>query len=234
MSEHLAGLMLGLAGSLHCAVMCGPLMLTLRRGGGAGATGRGSGVVPLVAYHAARLAAYGTAGIAAGAAGDGATMLGAGRALAWVGGVVLLASAASHLTVRPLLPLPSPTRLLARLGSASRLQTTRAPLVGALVAGALNACLPCGMVYAALTVAASTGAASDGLRFMLLFGVGTVPALLGTWLVAGMLTPVVRRRLRYSTPVALAVVGLLLIARGYSGGVTASAAHPSHVSAHAH
>jgi sulfite exporter TauE/SafE len=234
MSTDLAGVLLGFAGSLHCVAMCGPLMLTLRRATTAGGARLAPGLVSLAAYHGARLAVYGAAGTAAGAAGDVAVLMGAGRALAWLGGAVLLATAASQFTIRPLLPRVSFGWLRAALGFASRFRTTRSPLCGAVLGGALNACLPCGMVYAALTVATSTGESSAGLRFMLLFGLGTLPALAGTWLAAGVLGPVVRNKLRFATPVALAVVGLMLMARGYAGGVQAPATHRVHASAHVH
>jgi sulfite exporter TauE/SafE len=213
MNEHLAGLTLGFAGSLHCAAMCGPLMLAWRRGREAGSAGRG---------------------VAAGAAGEVVGTLGAGRAMAWLAGAVLLAAAASHVTHVPSLPGLPLTRVLARLGHASRTQASRRPWLSALLGGALNACLPCGMLYAALTVAAATGTSSAGWRFMLLFGLGTLPALAGTWLAADLLTPHLRNRLKYSAPVALALVGLLLIARGYAGNGAAAATHRLHTPAHAH
>jgi sulfite exporter TauE/SafE len=73
------------------------------------------------------------------------------------------------------------------------------------------------MVYAALTAAATLGRPGAGLAFMVLFGLGTLPALAAVWLLAGVVTPALRRGFTYATPAALVIVGLMLIARGYAG-----------------
>lgn len=43
--------------------------------------------------------------------------------------------------------------------------------------GALNGLLPCGLVYAAAIGSTATGSLSTGVAFMVLFGLGTWPAL---------------------------------------------------------
>jgi sulfite exporter TauE/SafE len=222
MSELLAGLFLGLAGSVHCAAMCGPLTLALhgRRG------------VPLfVAHHAGRLSMYAAAGVAAGTGGHVVVVLGAGRGLAWLAGVVLLLSAASHLGIGPALSGLPLARIVGHVARASRSACREHPTAGAFAGGVLNAWLPCGMVYAALTAAAALGQPSAGLAFMALFGLGTLPALAAVWLLSGVVTPAVRRGLTCATPVALVVVGLMLIARGFTGPLPS----PDRIgSAHAH
>jgi sulfite exporter TauE/SafE len=70
------------------------------------------------------------------------------------------------------------------------------------------------MVYAALAAAAALGRPAEALLFMALFGTGTLPALAACWALAGAIAPALRQRLRFATPVALAAVGMLLIARG--------------------
>jgi sulfite exporter TauE/SafE len=212
-----AGLLLGLASSLHCAAMCGPVTLALH-----GPRQRGSGrpvpVVPKIAiHHAGRVSMYAVAGVAAGAAGHAITALGAGRVLAWAGGVLLLLTAAAHLGVGPALPGVPLARIVGRVARASRSVWQAHPVAGAFAGGILNAWLPCGMVYAALTAAAALGRPGAGMAFMALFGLGTVPALAAVWLLAGLVTPAMARAFRFGTPVALVIVGLLLIARGYAG-----------------
>lgn len=221
MSEVLGGLMLGLAGSLHCAAMCGPLTLALhgpsRPGSGRPRSGRPAPVLPVFAiYQAGRVSTYAAAGLAAGAAGHVITGLGAGRMLAWLAGAVLILSAATYLGIGPSIPAPPLARPVARLAHASRRIGLRHPAAGAFAGGVINACLPCGMLYAALTAAAALGRPIAGLTFMALFGLGSVPALAVVRLLAGAFTPAMRRGFRYGTPVVLVVVGLILIARGFA------------------
>jgi sulfite exporter TauE/SafE len=135
--------------------------------------------------------------------------------LAWLAGVALLVSATTHLGIGPALPGVPLARTVGRLARVCRGSFHRYPAAGAFTGGVLNACLPCGMVYAALTAAAALGRPVDGLAFMTLFGLGTAPALAAVWLLAGLFTPAVRRGFRHVTPVALVIVGLLLIARAY-------------------
>jgi sulfite exporter TauE/SafE len=168
--------------------------------------------------------------LAAGSAGHVVASFGAGRLLAWLAGGVLILSAAAHLGLAPAIPVPPLARPIARLAAASRRVGLRHPAAGAFAGGVLNAWLPCGMLYAALTAAAAFGRPGAGLVFMTLFGLGTTPALAAIWLLAGAVTPRLRRGFRYGTPVALVLVGMLLIARAYAG----PSSHGHAAAPHAH
>jgi sulfite exporter TauE/SafE len=231
MTELLAGLVLGFAGSAHCAAMCGPLAIALRgrAPGGDRSTVGGAGLFAL--YHGARLAAYAGLGLGAGAIGHALATMGIGRALSAVAGLALIAGALGSLGV---LPAPHALggvgRAVGRLARAGREATTGHAAAGAAVAGGLNALLPCGMLYAALTAAATFSRAGDAALFMVLFGLGTVPALAACWALAGSFRPAVRHRLRFVVPIALAAVGLQLIVRALPAE-RPPAAHAGH---HAH
>ncbi len=191
----LAGLLIGGAsGSLvHCAPMCGPFVL----GQVADRMARipaarlcearriGSGALPF--YHAGRLTTYAVLGAAAGLAGRALTRL------AWLdhlaGALLLLAALlfAAH-ALRRLLPAGRAgaagrgesaggwTRLLARLGAGIGQERPLAGLLTGLVLGLL----PCGFLYAALTVAAASLSPLQGALAMAAFGLGTVPVLVAT------------------------------------------------------
>jgi sulfite exporter TauE/SafE len=88
------------------------------------------------------------------------------------------------------------------------------PVVGVIAAGAANALLPCGLVYAALAAATAFGTTASAVSSMLSFGLGTVPMLAIISALARSVPPGLRLRLRFAAPLALAAVGLLLIARG--------------------
>ena len=235
-AEALGGLVLGVAGSAHCAAMCGPLALAIRaRAAGAPAPG-GPGRVTLFAlYHGARIATYAAAGLLAGAAGHALAALGLGRWLAIGAGLALVIGAAASLgVVRRLPPSSLIGTWLAHAARTARRVSDGHPALGALLAGALNAWLPCGMVYAALAAAAALGRSGEAALFMALFGAGTLPALAACWALADAIAPALRRRLRFATPVALAAVGILLIARGLPAAALAHGGHGIPAAPHAH
>ncbi|MCZ7635395.1 MAG: sulfite exporter TauE/SafE family protein [Verrucomicrobia bacterium] len=96
----------------------------------------------------------------------------------------------------------------------------RRPGLGALaVLGALNGLLPCGLVYVACFAAAATGQVLTAIEYMLVFGLGTVPMMLGLSLAGGALPVPLRLRLQRAIPYCLALVGVLLILRGLALGI---------------
>jgi sulfite exporter TauE/SafE len=84
--------------------------------------------------------------------------------------LVWFAGALAGLLPEPRIALPglggTMTRLLARDGPAPRF-----------LFGMANGLLPCGLVYAALALPVALGSARLGAAAMILFGLGTVPAL---------------------------------------------------------
>lgn len=203
----------GLAGSLHCVAMCGPILIGLQASLG----GRGAWAL----YHTGRLWTYGMLGWAAGWLGAElrhssidvawqralatlaalAVIFGGAAALGWLPGLRLKLSAPESCATGPR-RWPWLTGLIRQPGAAARL-----------LLGAIMGLLPCGLVYAALLVAASAGGPVIGALAMLCFGLGTLPALTAL-LLGGRLLPA---RLRTAGPrLAAAVlfgVGLLMLMR---------------------
>ncbi len=198
---------LGLAGSLHCVAMCGPLV-------GVVAPVLGRRLWPALLYQIGRVWSYAVIGALAGMAGASVGLIGLGRGLSVVAGVTMLGMAVGQAVRFPSAVGAWWTRHLARALGVVAGTRARHPRASALGAGAINGALPCGLVYAAALVAATTGRPLDGAGVMLAFGAGTVPMLLGIWIAASALATASRRRLAMLTPAALAVVGVLLVLRG--------------------
>jgi len=78
--------LLGFVGSLHCAGMCGPLVLLTPHVG----RGRAGFVVSRLAYHAGRLTVYAAIGAGMGLAGHTFTIAGLQRWVALAAGLALL------------------------------------------------------------------------------------------------------------------------------------------------
>lgn len=169
-----------LAGSLHCAAMCGPFMGAVVGFG----PERRPPALTQAAYHAGRLATYLALGAASGFLGRvldvGATYAGIGRISAIVAGALLLLSGASSLFAsRGFVPLRrrAPRRLGTSLGVLlAKMQNTR-PFPRALLLGLATTFVPCGWLYAFVATAAGTGRALSGMGVMFAFWLGTIPAL---------------------------------------------------------
>jgi sulfite exporter TauE/SafE len=168
------GLLLGLASSLHCAGMCGPIAASLMFGFGPNQRRA------LMAAQAGRILVYVAAGGLAGAAGAAfygafhhpaaflAVRAAAALSLGWIG-FSLLGLAPS---------LAGLDRIAAPVARAAA--ALRAPVAGgALAAGMVWGLLPCGLVYGALFYAALSGGPVNGVAVMAGFGLGTLPAVTG-------------------------------------------------------
>jgi sulfite exporter TauE/SafE len=210
----IAAFLLGLAGSLHCALMCGPLVLAIAS---ARQHNQGlSGVLHNSAYHTGRILTYCGLGAVSGLIGAAFIFAGFQRWLSITAGALVLLGTIS--AIRAKWTGPSGKWVLALKSRFGRLLGNRS--VGATVLlGGLNGLLPCGLVYVACASAAAGGGLTSGVATMLAFGLGTAPMLLSIGL-AG-------RLVRFSNPLRLrkvilscaAAAGILLIVRGLSLGI---------------
>jgi sulfite exporter TauE/SafE len=161
----------GLATSLHCAGMCGPLAC----GVGALARSESERMVAASVYHAGRLASYTTIGAMCGAVGReplGWFFRSPAVLLPWalVAALLLLASGLEKKIPRP--------AFLTRFAARMRFKAQRMPVAGgAWMTGLLTPFLPCGPLYAVFLALLASGSAARGAEVALAFGVGTVPLL---------------------------------------------------------
>lgn len=220
----LAGAVLGLAGSAHCAGMCGPLLLVvLGRGRGPGHTAWRATLL----YHLGRISMYTLLAVPAGYAGRELAVGGSGRVLAVVAGGLLLLAATGAGWHKWLLPLSQAwSNAVIHAGMKATTLTRRCPHAGYAVLGLVNGVLPCGLVYAAVTAAAASGTVAGSIAFMSGFGAGTIPALMAVTLAGASISPGLRRRLRFAGPSVVVLAGLLLIMRGVIPD--SSSAQPHH------
>lgn len=174
-----AGLVAGLAGSGHCLTMCGPIVGLLE-------AGTETGLPPLrrrVLYQTGRLLCYCLLGSIVVLISQSLLSLGgiefAGIILRLFAAVLLV-----MLGVRLLLGIDGfrffdaiGRKLWRRVSPAARLVLPVDRPLKALGAGFLWGLLPCGMVYTAAALAASTGTLRDAVLVMSAFWIGTLPAL---------------------------------------------------------
>ncbi len=180
-------LTLGLLGSFgHCVGMCSPFVLFVSRRYAAGGD-RAAAFAAQGWYTAGRVTTYAVLGAVAGALGvaveKAGAVVGMQRAALVVAGAVLVvwgAAALSDLvwrvgTSNPALAGFRGASLLARLSGAMKGRMPGHPFATGLFLGLL----PCGFLYSAVVAAVSRGSALEGAAALVLFGLGTAPALLG-------------------------------------------------------
>jgi sulfite exporter TauE/SafE len=204
---------MGAAGSLHCLGMCGPLALSLPLPQQTMAGRLKGGLL----YNAGRISTYTLLGLLLGSFGEVLLRPEWQRGLSIGIGLLLI------------LYLLGGQRCLEGLGaSAKPLLKLRAALSAlfqkhnyssVFSIGMLNGLLPCGTVYLALLASFMTGSLLKGGLFLAFFGVGTLPAMLLMVLWGAALGPLMRQRFRKLAPLALGVMGVLLLLRGMNLGI---------------
>ena len=203
---------LGLLGSLHCAAMCGPLMLALPVASG----GAGRFVAGRIFYQLGRIATYCLLGVVAGLVGQSIFLAGLQRWLSIALGVAILLGFLVSKKVAVSAPV---VRLVARLRTVMSAQLQQRGFRALALLGMLNGLLPCGLVYVALAGAVARGSLPDGMIYMALFGLGTLPTMLGISL-SGKVFPIsLRLKLRRAIPAGVCLLAGLLILRGMALGI---------------
>ena len=180
----IAAFLVGLAGSTHCFGMCGGIA------GSLSLAPRGASLrQPLLRnllVNAGRVTSYGLAGAAVGglgslAGGFGSEALEIGDGLRWLS-ATLLAGIAIVLLANRRLPAPlerAGQAIWRRISPALRFCLPVTTKGRAFAAGMVWGFLPCGLVYAQLALAATSGSAFNGATVMIAFGLGTAVALTG-------------------------------------------------------
>ncbi len=203
--------LLGLAGSLHCVAMCGPLMLALPLG----AAARWQVLGQTLVYQFGRISTYIVLGILFGLLGKGIALAGFQQALSIFAGLLLLTAAFFAVEwERATLAVPGIRQLTRWVQQQIGRLMRRYPRGAALGVGMLNGLLPCGLVYAAIAGAISTTSSWMGGVFMAVFGLGTLPLLLVLMTTGQRFSPGWRKKLRFVQPALLILAGALLLSRG--------------------
>lgn len=206
--------LMGLLGSLHCAVMCGPIML--------GMPFKKSNVLAsgfqFLLYQFGRILVYTLLGIIVGALGNSIKVFSNQKTLSLAIGIVLVIFTAlqfNKLYKNQFLKLQ-----FKLLNPISKLmgKILNLPMWG-LFAGILNGIIPCGMVYLALATALNTGDIKSGATFMFLFGLGTAPLMMMISMGGIFLKKYIHFNTNKLVPWFIFFMGILLILRSANLGI---------------
>lgn len=206
---------MGLAGSLHCVGMCGPIAMALPLHGRSN-IGKITGAI---AYNMGRVTTYALFGMVFGLLGRSVEWFGWQQRISIGLGLVILL----FLLIPRVLPKvsmhPPIQKYMAALRKAIATHLFKGDPSSMYATGLLNGLLPCGLVYMALAGAVVSGDLVKGMLFMAVFGLGTIPAMLSISLAGGWLKQPVRVKIRQMYPAILLVMATLLILRGLGLGI---------------
>ena len=207
---------LGLLGSFHCVGMCGPIafMLPVDR------SNTFKKITQIAIYHFGRLLAYSIIGLVFGLIGKSLYIFGFQQQLTIIIGVLMILVVLipqqtfnKYNFSRPVYRLIS--KVKSALGSAMKKKT----MDTFLTIGFLNGFLPCGLVYMALFAAIAGGNALNGILYMAVFGLGTIPLMTTTIYFSQFLKGKARQRIQKAIPVFVILIGALFIIRGLGLGI---------------
>ena len=209
----LAVLLSSLAGSLHCAGMCGGLAAVA-----AGGEGTGGRAAAIAAYNGGRLLAYVALGALAGAAGRaldlGGALVGVQRLATAAAGALVVGWGALALAQSLGARLPRhrrPGRAEALVAAALRRAGGGSRARRAATVGVLTGLLPCGWLWAFVVAAAGTGTWGGGAGLMAVFWLGTLPVMAGLGAGALALLGPLRRHAPAVSALALVAMGLFAL-----------------------
>ncbi len=203
----------GLFGSLHCVGMCGgiasALGMSLKQ-----TAGSSKPLYPALFFQIGRISSYCVAGYIAGSFGDVLTQtdfikniglyLRLFSALFVIGLGLYLAGWFPFFTLIEKMGVP----VWKKISPLSRYLLPVKHLHQAYGLGFLWGWLPCGLTYSILLWSVAAGSGTEGSLLMLVFGLGTIPALLPMTLGVGKVINMVRN------PILRKVTGLLIVVAG--------------------
>ncbi|HLF85589.1 MAG TPA: DUF6537 domain-containing protein [Nitrospiria bacterium] len=208
--------LIGLLGSYHCVAFCGPILFTTNAR--SSRTDILSGLFSLLPINLGRILTYSILGLIGGVVGSGIINIPLFINIQWIMGIfsgtLMIYIGLVLLEILPGRRLLEGESLL-KLPSITRFFTfTKKSRYGELLSGMIMGLIPCGMVYAVLAKAVSTGDPIRGSVFMFSFGLGTMISMLFVGLIIKK-QMANRSILKYSY-ILIALAGMIVIARTFA------------------
>lgn len=202
---------LGLISSFHCIGMCGPIAIMLP-------VDRKNSVkrhLQILMYQVGRIVAYSSLGLLFGFLGKSLSIAGFQQQLSIVVGLLMILFAiipekklAHYNFSKPI------HKIIAKIKFSLGKQFKNNSYKSLFTIGLLNGYLPCGMVYVALFGAIAMQSISQGVFFMFLYGLGTIPLMTVVVYLTNFITPKVRSSIQKVIPVLTVLIGMMFIVRG--------------------
>ena len=210
-----AAFIMGLAGSLHCIGMCGPLALSLPVSHKSDLSRISGGLI----YNSGRILSYTSMGLIFGSLGNLIIAAKWQSSLSIGLGIIILLyllfpKKYFHFSTATTLGKPF---MILRQQLGKLFQSKK--FSSLLFIGVLNGFLPCGLVYLSLTSSIISASPVNGGMFMLFFGLGTFPMMFAAVLMGNYLNQSLRQKIHKAVPALLFVMAVVLILRGMNLGI---------------
>ncbi len=205
-------LLMGFTGSLHCAGMCGPIMLVMPFQFLQGY----KKWLGIFLYHLGRISTYAML----------AFVLHSFRSLfqpqvqqyvsiALGSGLLLVGIISFIPNHKTQFSLPWTGYVKTQLG-----KFIGSPRLGTLfITGVLNGMLPCGLVYMALSASVTTSTTAHSVAFMFMFGIGTMPMLTAITVLKSKVAFLRKPHIKKLVPITMFAFGCLFMLRGMNLGI---------------
>jgi len=205
-------LSLGFMGSLHCIGMCGGLVTAVSM------SRTNIWWSGLFIYQLGRVTTYAILGLLVGFSGVALSSFGGDvlqRILAMVAGTLMITFALNLAGW-----LPDPLRRFSTwasrksgLAGLARTASESARAGSWYALGLANGLLPCGLVYAALSLALAAGNAQTATLMMTTFGLGTIPAMMLVPSALRSMTPALRMKSMRIAASLIIILGIFTVLR---------------------
>ncbi len=205
-----SALIFGLLGSFHCMGMCGPIafMLPISH------NNKLKSYFQISLYHLGRIFSYATLGAVFGILGKGFYFFGMQQKLSIIMGVMMIAVVLLPNIFKKINVVKPFYKLTAKLKNALGYSLKRKENSTFFTIGFLNGLLPCGLVYMAVFGALTTTSILEGMLYMSLFGLGTVPLMTSVVFLGSVTQKINRQKIQKVIPIFVVVIGLLFVFRG--------------------
>ena len=214
--EILTAFRIGFFGSFHCIGMCGPIAIALPVPNSSNLsflTGR-------ILYNLGRVFSYSILGAMFGLLGGRIALAGAQQFVSIALGVIIIIAVLLPQKYKNYFIQHSVTQKVVQpIKSNIGVLFKKANISAMFLIGILNGFLPCGFVYIGLAGAIASGDAISGAAVMILFGLGTVPAMFAASVFGRFINIGIRTKLRKATPYLAIVLALIFIMRGMNLGI---------------
>lgn len=210
--ELLTGFLVGLMGSFHCIGMCGPIAMALPKSKPL--------VLSRLLYNTGRVITYSLLGLLFGLLGSRLQMIGLQQVISISLGVLIVLSVITPTAYRIKI-----TKTFGLYKAIGLLKVSFAKMfkqhsiASMLIIGVLNGLLPCGFVYIGITGAIAIGNPVESMLFMTMFGAGTIPVMLGTSIIGGVINLNIRQKLTRLLPAFSIILAAIFILRGLNLGI---------------
>lgn len=210
---YFSAFLIGLAGSVHCVGMCGPLALAIP---GASKDKGFTFFLRTIAYQISRISGYGVLGLIVGFFSQGMQFTGVQPYFSLLSGILLLFLGFFGIIpeVNAFSKYPIIQHFQVKINRIIGTVMTNEHFSTPFVLGFLNAMLPCGMIYIALGTGLSSGNMSEAALYLISFGLGTLPLMFMVSLFGQFLSLQMRRSWQKAIPIIFMISGIILIYKG--------------------